>query len=255
MRPAGGPGLVLRTADGPADPLERTAPAGFFFGGVEAWGRRECEVGVFGATGYAGRELVRLLGRPPERARRLHHRQRRGPPRPRGGPGARGRRLLPRPAPRHLRHLRRAAPGGAAATRWSWTSPATCACPPRRRTRAGTATTIPRPALLGQAPYGLTEVYRDRIRGARAGGQPRLLRDLGAAAAACRCCATGSWTADDVVVDAKSGTTGAGRAPREDLLFSRGGGRLLRLRARPRPPPRGRDGGGRCSEDRARRSR
>jgi N-acetyl-gamma-glutamyl-phosphate reductase len=77
----------------------------------------------------------------------------------------------------------------------------------------------PAPALLDGVPYGLPEVYRDRIRGARLVANPGcyatsvllplvpLLKD-------------GLVDADDVVVDAKSGTTGAGRAPREELLFS-----------------------------------
>jgi len=77
----------------------------------------------------------------------------------------------------------------------------------------------PAPALLDGVPYGLPEVYRDRIQGARLVANPG-------------CYATsvllpllpllkgGLVDASDVVVDAKSGTTGAGRAPREELLFS-----------------------------------
>src|SRR5262249_10978248 len=65
------------------------------------------------------------------------------------------------------------------------------------------------PALLGTAPYGLTEVYRERIAGARLVANPG-------------CYATSVLLplvpllrrklvdADDVVVDAKSGATGAG---------------------------------------------
>jgi N-acetyl-gamma-glutamyl-phosphate reductase len=76
----------------------------------------------------------------------------------------------------------------------------------------------PEPELLGRAAYGLTEVYRERIRGARLVANPgcyatsvllplvpllreRLVRH------------------EDIVVDAKSGASGAGRAPREDLLY------------------------------------
>jgi len=77
----------------------------------------------------------------------------------------------------------------------------------------------PAPALLDGVPYGLPEVYRDRIQGARLVANPG-------------CYATSVLLpllpllkerlvdASDVVVDAKSGTTGAGRAPREELLFS-----------------------------------
>jgi N-acetyl-gamma-glutamyl-phosphate reductase len=76
----------------------------------------------------------------------------------------------------------------------------------------------PAPELLGQAPYGLTEVFRDRLAGARTISNPG-------------CYATGALLplvplllarlADpsDVIVDAKSGATGAGRALREELLF------------------------------------
>ena len=76
----------------------------------------------------------------------------------------------------------------------------------------------PAPELLDDVPYGLTEVYRDRIKGARLVSNPGcyatsvllplvpLLRD-------------GLVDGSDIVVDAKSGTTGAGRSLREDLLF------------------------------------
>ena len=71
---------------------------------------------------------------------------------------------------------------------------------------------------MGQVPYGLTELNREKIRGAR------LIANPG-------CYATSvllplvplletRLVEEDVVVDAKSGTTGAGRAPRENLLFS-----------------------------------
>src|SRR4029450_12690070 len=72
------------------------------------------------------------------------------------------------------------------------------------------------PALLGQAPYGLTAVYRERTRGAPLVSNPGcyatsvllplvplLARELVAP--------------DDVVVDAKSGATGGGRTARAEL--------------------------------------
>jgi N-acetyl-gamma-glutamyl-phosphate reductase len=74
------------------------------------------------------------------------------------------------------------------------------------------------PALLAGTPYGLTEVYRDRLPGARLVSNPG-------------CYATSVLLPlipllrarlvdpGDVVVDAKSGATGAGRSLREDLLF------------------------------------
>jgi N-acetyl-gamma-glutamyl-phosphate reductase len=72
--------------------------------------------------------------------------------------------------------------------------------------------------LLGQAVFGLSEVYADKIKGARLVSNPGcyatsvmlplvpLLRD-------------GLIDASDIVADAKSGATGAGRSPRENLLF------------------------------------
>ena len=77
----------------------------------------------------------------------------------------------------------------------------------------------PAPELLGTVPYGLTEVFRDRLPGARLISNPGcyatsvllpLLPLLRARLVA----------AGDVVVDAKSGASGAGRSLREDLLFS-----------------------------------
>jgi len=76
----------------------------------------------------------------------------------------------------------------------------------------------PAPALLGQAPYGLTEVFREALPGARVIANPG-------------CYATSVLlpllpllrarlvSPADVVVDAKSGASGAGRSLREDLLF------------------------------------
>jgi N-acetyl-gamma-glutamyl-phosphate reductase len=76
----------------------------------------------------------------------------------------------------------------------------------------------PAPELLGQAVFGLSEVYRDRLAGARLVSNPG-------------CYATSMLLPlvpllaerlvepADVVVDAKSGASGAGRTLREDLLF------------------------------------
>ena len=76
----------------------------------------------------------------------------------------------------------------------------------------------PAPALLGVTPYGLTEVYRDRLKGARVISNPGcyatsvlvplipLLREA-------------LVEPGDIIVDAKSGASGAGRTAREDLIF------------------------------------
>jgi len=74
------------------------------------------------------------------------------------------------------------------------------------------------PHLIGEAVFGLCEAYGDRLRGARLVSNPGcyatsvllplipLLRE-------------GLIDASDIVADAKSGATGAGRTPREDLMF------------------------------------
>jgi N-acetyl-gamma-glutamyl-phosphate reductase len=76
----------------------------------------------------------------------------------------------------------------------------------------------PAPALLGVTPYGLTEVYRDRVKAARVISNPGcyatsvllplipLLRDT-------------LVDTTDIIADAKSGASGAGRTAREDLIF------------------------------------
>jgi N-acetyl-gamma-glutamyl-phosphate reductase len=175
-------------------------------------------VGVFGATGYAGREAVRLLAAHPHAEiafttgsghGHLHHED-----------------GLERRAGAFLLSL----PHGVSATyavRLRESHPDAVVVDLSGDLRLPTAEAYrqwyghdhPAPALLGAAPYGLTEVYRERLRGAR------LISNPG-------CYATSMLLplvpllreklveADDIVVDAKSGATGAGRTPREDLLFS-----------------------------------
>ena len=178
----------------------------------------QARVGIFGATGYAGRELVRLVaGHPGLRVEFTT--------------GSTGGHLaheagLERPAEAYLLSL----PHGVSATfaaRLRAARPAAVVIdlsgdlrlPDAAAYREWYGHDHPAPALLGAAPYGLTEVYRDRLRGARLVSNPG-------------CYATSVLlplvpllqeklvSGDDVVVDAKSGTTGAGRTPREDLLFS-----------------------------------
>jgi len=74
------------------------------------------------------------------------------------------------------------------------------------------------PALLAQAVFGLTEVFESEIKGARLISNPGcystsimlplvpLLKD-------------GLVERDDIIADSKSGASGAGRSLREDLLF------------------------------------
>jgi N-acetyl-gamma-glutamyl-phosphate reductase len=196
----------------------------FFWPAADARGRPredvdvDVTVGVFGATGYAGRELVRILS---------------------GHPSARVA-FTTGTGEGHLAHekgLERKAdayclslPHGISATyaaRLRAEHPDAVVIDLSGDLRLPTAEAYrtwyghdhPAPALLGQALYGIPELGRDRLRSAR------LISNPG-------CYATSVLLplvplvrenlidAGDVVVDAKSGTTGAGRSPREDLLFS-----------------------------------
>ena len=201
--PAGGSGLVRSQADGPRGPAGAGAPAGFFlccFGGEEASG--EGDVGVFGATGYTGRELVRLLAAPP-RAPASPSR-----PAPAAGtsPTRPASRARPTPTsspcptaspPRYAAQPARARP--ARGRRRPLRRPA----PAHRRGLPGVVRARSSRARAARArrPYGLTEVYRERLPRRAAHLEPRLLRDLGAAAAraaparaAGRAPTTSSWT-------------------------------------------------------------
>jgi N-acetyl-gamma-glutamyl-phosphate reductase len=74
-------------------------------------------------------------------------------------------------------------------------------------------------ALQGEAVYGLTEIHRDRIKGARLVANPgcyttsSLLPTIPLLKA-------GAIDPDEIVVDAKTGMSGAGRAAKEGMLFS-----------------------------------
>jgi N-acetyl-gamma-glutamyl-phosphate reductase len=80
----------------------------------------------------------------------------------------------------------------------------------------------PRPDLLGSAVYGLPELHRDELRALR-DGDVRIVASPG-------CYATASILSlaplaragllDDVVVDAKSGVSGAGREAKPEMHFS-----------------------------------
>ena len=176
------------------------------------------DVGVFGATGYTGREVVRLLaGHPHVRVAFTtgtgngHLAHEAGLDQPAGAY------LLALPhgvSARFAARLRAERPDAPVVD---------LSGDLRLRTAAAYREWYghdhPAPQLLDDVPYGLPELYRDRIAGARLVANPGcyatsvllplvpLLRE-------------GLVSDSDVVVDAKSGTTGAGRAPREDLLFS-----------------------------------
>lgn len=174
-------------------------------------------VGVFGATGYAGRELVRLLRQHPHAHAAFTT----------GSDGG---------------HLAHEAGLGQAADAYFLALPHGVSATYAAKLRAARpqAPVIdlsgdlrlpdpaaykqwygqdhPEPALLGCTPYGLPEIARDALRGARLISNPGcyatsvllplvpLLREK-------------LVEADDIVVDAKSGATGAGSRLRDDLLF------------------------------------
>jgi N-acetyl-gamma-glutamyl-phosphate reductase len=172
-------------------------------------------VGVFGATGYTGRELVRRLALHP--SVRVAFCTGRGHLSHEAG--------LEREADAYLLALPHGIAAGYAA-RLRALHPAAAVVdlsgdlrlPDAASYRTWYGHDHPAPELLGTVPYGLPEAYRDQLRGARLIANPGcyatsvllpLLPLLGA----------GLVDADDVVVDAKSGATGAGRTLREDLLF------------------------------------
>ena len=175
------------------------------------------EVGVFGATGYTGREAVRLLSAHPSARLAFATGSTDG--------------LLPhetgleRNADAYLLALPHGI-SGAYAERLRDARPDAVVIDLSGDLRLPTADAYaqwyghahPAPGLVGHAPYGLSEVYRDRIAGAHLVANPgcyatSVLLPLVPLLAA------GLVDSDDIVVDAKSGATGAGRAAREDLLF------------------------------------
>lgn len=75
------------------------------------------------------------------------------------------------------------------------------------------------PKLQKEAVYGLTEIYRDKIRAARLVANPGCYTTC-AELALIPLLKAKAIDADEIVVDAKSGMTGAGRAAKEEMLFS-----------------------------------
>jgi len=189
-------------------------PAGF---ALEATKDVSARVGVFGATGYTGRELVRLLRRHP-RAR------------------------LAFTTGSDKGHLAHEAGLGEAADAYLLALPHGIAATYASRLREGRPDAVvvdlsgdlrlptaesykhwyghdhKAPHLIGQAVFGLSEAYRDRLPGAR------LVSNPGCYATSVLLPLVPLLREDlieetDIVADAKSGATGAGRTLREDLLF------------------------------------
>jgi N-acetyl-gamma-glutamyl-phosphate reductase len=75
------------------------------------------------------------------------------------------------------------------------------------------------PKLQKEAVYGLTEVYREKVKSARLVANPGCYTTC-AELALIPLLKAKAIDPDEVVVDAKSGMTGAGRAAKEEMLFS-----------------------------------
>jgi len=73
--------------------------------------------------------------------------------------------------------------------------------------------------LQKKAVYGLTEVYREKIKSAQLVANPGCYTSC-AELALIPLLKAKAIDADEIVIDAKSGVTGAGRAAREDMLFA-----------------------------------
>ena len=75
------------------------------------------------------------------------------------------------------------------------------------------------PQLQPEAVYGLAEVYRDKVRSARLVANPGCYTTC-AQLALIPLLRERAIDPDEIVIDAKSGMTGAGRAAKEEMLFS-----------------------------------
>jgi N-acetyl-gamma-glutamyl-phosphate reductase len=75
------------------------------------------------------------------------------------------------------------------------------------------------PELQREAVYGLVEIYREKIKGARLVANPGCYTTC-AQLPLIPLLAAKAIDSDEIVIDAKSGMTGAGRAAKEDMLFS-----------------------------------
>ena len=81
------------------------------------------------------------------------------------------------------------------------------------------AVTHKRPALIDQAVYGLPELHRDKVKSADLVANPGCY-PTGAILAGAPLLKSGLVNPDTIIVDAKSGVSGAGRSPKVGLLFA-----------------------------------
>lgn len=177
----------------------------------------EQRVGLFGATGYTGRELLRLVRRHPRLEVAFTTGSAPGHIAHDAGLGiAADAYLLALPhglSARFAARLRQEHPRAAIID-----LSGDLRLPSAEAYRSWYGQEHPEPHLIGGTPYGLTELNRERLRGARLVANPgcyatSVLLPLVPLLRA------GTVDADDVIVDAKSGASGAGRTLREDLLF------------------------------------
>ena len=200
----------------------------------------KAKVGVLGASGYTGSELVRLLLRHPQRRDRAAHRR---PPRRAGD--ARGVSAVLAVQAAEARLDRRASIGAKAALDLAF-----CALPhahhaeggerssgqgaedqggrPVRRLPAarcgglratGTATSITRRSCRRRRCTAWSRCYRAAIKKARLVANPGCYTSC-AQLALTPLLKAKAIVPDEIVIDAKSGMTGAGRAAKEEMLFS-----------------------------------
>jgi N-acetyl-gamma-glutamyl-phosphate reductase len=180
-------------------------------------GEQRARVAVFGATGYTGRELLRLVASHPHARLAFTTGSGHGHvPHEAGLEREADAYLLALPhgvSARFAARLRRARPSAVVVD-----LSGDLRLPTAEAYAAWYGQEHPSPELIGEAPYGLTELYRERLAGSRLVANPGcyatsallplvpLLRE-------------GLIDPGDVVIDAKSGATGAGRKPDEALLF------------------------------------
>jgi N-acetyl-gamma-glutamyl-phosphate reductase len=177
----------------------------------------KARIGVFGATGYAGREVVRLLGAHPKAEVTFTTGSSEGHIPHEDGIGREADAyLLCTPhgiSASYAAKLRAAYPNAVVVD-----LSGDLRLPTAAAYKQWYGHDHPAPALLEGTPYGLCEVYRERLQNAKLISNPGcyatsvllplvpLLRER-------------LVDPSDVIADAKSGASGAGRTAREDLIF------------------------------------
>ena len=199
---------------------------------------KKARIGVLGASGYTGAELVRLLIRHPRAELALLTADRRA--------GQEMRQVFPQFAPFDLPRLQSiegmdwAAAGldlifcalphattqkviqqisRSCLRSGSSTSRPTSGSPTRPPMRAGTGTSITRPSCSGRRCTAWSRSIARRS-GTRSSSPIPAATPPAPSSRSFRCCEAKTIDPDEIVIDAKSGMTGAGRAAKEEMLFS-----------------------------------